>query len=80
MRLTKAEKAAAAAVAGMTVAVIGAGVKLLKRYAGYMAMKAAAHFSEEDTGEEPSGAAPGTPREETTGAASGNPEKPSEMI
>ena len=46
-RLTKAEKAAAAAVIGMTVTVAGAGIKLLKKHARYMAMKAAAFFDKE---------------------------------
>ena len=44
IRLTKAEKAAAMAVAGMTVTVAAAGVRLLRRHTRYMIRKAAAHF------------------------------------
>ena len=57
IRLTKAEKAAAMAVAGMTVTVAAAGIRLLRRHTRYMIRKAAAHFetdleeADEETGE-----------------------------
>lgn len=47
-RLTKIEKKAALAVAGMTVTVAGAGIKLLHRHTRYMIEKAAAFFKEDD--------------------------------
>ena len=43
-RLTRTERAAAMAVLGMAATVAGAGIKLLKRRAAYMAKKAAATF------------------------------------
>ena len=46
MRLTRLERKAALAVAGMTVAVVVSGVKLLNKHARYMSQKAAAFFKE----------------------------------
>ena len=49
MRLTRLERKAALAVAGMTVAVVVSGVKLLNKHARYMSQKAAAFFKEPGT-------------------------------
>ena len=60
MRLTKTERIAAGIVLAMAASVAGAGVKLLKRHARYMARKAAAAFHDEDldrAAEEENGAA-----------------------
>ncbi len=52
MRLTKAERKAAAAVLTMAAAVTVSGIRLLKKHTQYLAAKAAAHFSEEDDAEQ----------------------------
>ena len=52
MRLTRLERKAALAVAGMTVAVVVSGVKLLKKHTRYMTQKAAAFFRDEEKSEQ----------------------------
>lgn len=47
-RLTKAERAAAAAVLAMAVSVAGTGIKLLKKHSRLIAEKAAAYFREDE--------------------------------
>lgn len=51
-RLTKAEKAAAAAVLAAAAGVAGAGITLMKRYTRLMAAKAAARFGQSQDPEE----------------------------
>ena len=59
-RLTKAEKAAEAAVLAAAAGVAGAGVTLMKRYTRLMAAKAAARFGQvpDPETERPDGAEP----------------------
>lgn len=47
-RLTKTEKAAAAAVLAMAATVAGTGISLLKKHARLMSQKAAATFKDDD--------------------------------
>lgn len=47
-RLTKAERAAMAAVLTVTATVAATGISLLKKHAKFMAKKAAATFKEEE--------------------------------
>lgn len=47
-RLTKTERAAAAAVLAMAATVAGTGISLLKKHTRMMSQKAAAHFKEEE--------------------------------
>ena len=49
-RLTKNEKAAAAAVLTLAAAVAGAGISLLKKHIRMINQKAAAAFQDEDAG------------------------------
>lgn len=51
-RLTKAEKAAAAAVLAAAAGVAVTGISLLKKHAKFMAKKAAAAFREKDESSE----------------------------
>ncbi|MDO5345543.1 MAG: hypothetical protein Q4E91_07345 [Lachnospiraceae bacterium] len=52
-RLTKTEKAAAAAVLAMAASVAGTGIVLMKKYTRLMLQKAAAKFQDEDEKAEP---------------------------
>lgn len=51
-RLTKTERAAAAAVLAMAAGVAGTGITLLKKHTRLMAQKAASVFKEDEASEE----------------------------